>query len=257
MFIITGCQRSGTTLLGMALDAHARLTVIEEDNSQFHESIGETLLLKFQACRDYHPAGFNNIGFKAPRDSHRLEDFTRAYPVLKTLWLRRPAVQTVASMVSLIPKPSGPSWAMGWAPREIRKHITQFKDSELAQDLERAEAIINTRQREVAYAALCWRAKETQRLIYSRISKLSILDIDYEALVRRPKPTLEPVIHYLDIAWDDNILRHAQVLKAELRPGLSDTRRPIDTQSLDKWQALFRAEEQKIIAEYSRLSLMI
>lgn len=251
MFIITGCQRSGTTLLGMALHAHKGLDVIEEDNNRFHERVGETLLLKFQTCLKSTLSAAQQTGFKAPRDSHRLTSFILDNPKMKTLWLRRPVVQVAASMVSLKPKPGGASWAMGWAPREIRKHIAQFKDSGLAKDFERAEKIPHDKTREIAFAALCWRAKEAQRHFYQHQTNASILDVVYEDLVRDPKRSLSRVLAYLDVEWDDNILQHRHILKAEIRPGLSSTQRPIDTQSLEKWQSLFNASDLSVIKAYS------
>jgi len=164
MFIITGCQRSGTTLLGIILDAHQDIDIIEEDNGAFQERIGETLLLKFQNCIDYAASQAQHIGFKAPRDSHRMLSLKTKHPELKTLWLARPAVQVVASMIALEIK--GVTWAMGWAPREIRKYLAQFKDDDLAKDFAQAEANPNNREREVAFAALCWRAKLAQRHFY-------------------------------------------------------------------------------------------
>ncbi len=251
MFLITGCQRSGTTLLGIALDAHRDIDIIEEDNGAFQERAGETLLLKFQHCLDYAQSRPQHIGFKAPRDSHRLLDLTAQQPDLKILWLMRPAVQVVASMMSL--EINALSWAAGWAPREIRKYLAQFEDRALAKDFTRAEALADDRQRAVAMAALCWRAKLAQRHYYTRHLGHDILNVDYENLVRAPEPTLKNIAQYLGVAWDENMCRHEDILSAETRPGASSTARPIDKNSLAKWQNILSPTDLDITAAYSAM----
>jgi len=248
VFLISGCQRSGTTLLGLALQAHKDITLFEEDQSRFQERVGETLLLKFPACLEYDAQNPQLIGFKAPRDSHRLLRLIESKPDLKTLWLHRSALQVAASMVSL--NINGVSWAMGWAPREIRKYLTAFDDPALTQDFSHAQALGNDRAKELAFAALCWRAKAAQFKYYQTHIPDNLIRIDYDELVQTPRSTLTRITAYLDLDWDENLLKHSDVLAPEMRPGETSTQRPIDGSSLDKWRSHLTPADQDIITRY-------
>ena len=96
-FFIMGSQRSGTTLLAMLLDAHPAIDVVDEDNRNFHFRHGPTFLLDFHRVRQHCLRCNHLVGFKAPRDTQRVDELFRTFAEAKILWLARPVEQVVNS----------------------------------------------------------------------------------------------------------------------------------------------------------------
>ena len=88
-FLIMGCQRSGTTLLGMVLESHPQIEMIEENDLRFHGNGALTRELKLDAVLKNPAVDGGLTGYKAPRDSHRLDEFAHAVPPLRVLWIER------------------------------------------------------------------------------------------------------------------------------------------------------------------------
>jgi len=74
--------------------------------------------------------------------------------------------------------------------------------------------------------------------------------IDYDALVKTPRSLLTCITAYLDLNWDERLLKHTEILAPEMRPGDTSTQRPIDRSSLDKWRHILTAADQDIVTRY-------
>jgi len=236
--IITGCQRSGTTLLGMILEAHPRIDLIDENNPHYHP-VGEiTYELDVEAAAKPH-RGNSVLGFKAPRDSHRVAEIVQGIPHLRVLWIERDILQVVSSMLSL--KVKNGVWAMEFAPREIRKHIAATAD-EIAQQLfVSAGELAEESDREVFLAALCWLVKRDQRREAQRAYAPIILHLTYDDLVLDPESSIRRILEFLNLDWHDAVLSHHSEIDSSPefpRPGGAVSARPVDADSLSKQKSM-------------------
>jgi hypothetical protein len=106
---------------------------------------------------------------------------------------------------------------------------------------------MRTRQEAVLVGALCWRLKNELLPVYER-ERLPYLIIRYEQMISNPKPEIEQVLGYLDLAWHENVLRHHE-LHSGLVIGYTDSSRPIDATNTGKWKGELSDSELEIIHE--------
>ena len=80
-----GCQRSGTTLLGLILNSHSEVTVIDENDNYFHKPSNLTILLDLNKVRSalQEPISQNHFIFKAPRDTTRVDEIDSLFNSFK------------------------------------------------------------------------------------------------------------------------------------------------------------------------------
>jgi hypothetical protein len=136
--VITGCQRSGTTLLNLMLDSHPDLNGVDE--GQFEPD----RLMHFRTNRSFHPV----VVLKLPQFSHMLPSLV-TWPAVRILWLERDPRDVVASMLKLKMKRGEPrsySWAVypACGPAEIEscvRVLSPQRRAELAGELSRWEKI--------------------------------------------------------------------------------------------------------------------
>ncbi len=89
--------------------------------------------------------------------------------------------------------------------------------------------------------ALYWKYK-TQSYFDLRARGWPVCPVRYEGLVSSPEPQLRQVLRFLGLPWGDaGVLRHAEFGHPEVFPsgrtvGDTDPRRPIDADSVDRWQ---------------------
>src|SRR5512135_1034372 len=88
--IVTGCQRSGTTLFGLMLDSHPQITTVDEDEF-LHERLDLYLL-----SPEYAPC----VAFKVPMEAANFMYFGKL-PGVKALWCVRDPRDVVLSMLNL------------------------------------------------------------------------------------------------------------------------------------------------------------
>jgi hypothetical protein len=245
-FIILGCQRSGTTLLGMALQAHPDIELIEENNPCFHTQYALTKQINLSAVKEYSSTDRKLTGFKAPRDSHRTEEIVFNVPLTRILWISRDIYQVVASMISLR-MGTNITWAIAFAPKEIIKYLyTEKSDYKIAELYQWALSQQNTRKKSIALASVCWLTKQrSERKSIARWPEL-ISRVSYSELVSSPKDTLVHLLDFLEIDWHPAVLDHSSILSGS-RPGGSTTTRSIHSDSINKWKNELSGEELKLI----------
>lgn len=238
-FVITGCQRSGTTLLGMVLEAHPNVDLIDEQHPDFHP-FGEITRELDVGTAAAHQSGVDRlVGFKAPRDSHRLHDIVQAIPHVRFLWLERDVLQVVSSMLSL--RIQNSVWALEFAPREIKKHIAATADQIAEHLFASAGELPEESDRAVLLAALCWVVKREQRRAGQGAHASRMHHINYEDLVTDPEGSTRRLLAFLDLEWHDAVLTHHTAIDDApefTRPGGAVSTRPVDTGSLKKWRSL-------------------
>ena len=70
---------------------------------------------------------------------------------------------------------------------------------------------------------------------------ITVLQVRYEDLVSAPKETVSRVTRHLGIPFDEQCLRHDEILIGH-GPGGTDRRRPIDVRSISKWHEQLKPE---------------
>jgi hypothetical protein len=245
--LITGCQRSGTTLLRLILDSHPEIRSIPEVQYQ-DEQLNEYL-----SDPQYHPY----VLFKLPTFAHAVSAI-KSVPKLKVLWCIRDPRDVVASMLNLRLQLDGASisWAAHphGADREIQNCASALQartKSELEKIMHRYIQIgrLPPSQRshiaKVYVGALCWRLKQELLAIYD-LEKIDYKLVTYTKLIANPKHEIGEILSYLGVPWDDNVLKHDQLHHGKV-VGNTDSERPIDGGNTGKWKKSLKSDDLKII----------
>lgn len=256
--LITGCQRSGTTLMNLILDSHPAISSIDEDRFSLpflHTYLGAPLA---------KPVSF--IAFKLPRYAH-LVPMMDLLPNRKIVWCIRNPLDVVCSMASLnlgdnnqvAPWPAHPNG--GWGEilncyyalddeqrRTFESDMVTFK--ELTQkfsalpkspdnviDIERNDSIF--------LAALCWKIKNFYPLLYKK-HNIDFHVSKYDELVAAPKERIAEILDYLGADWSDDVLMHHTLHKGKSIGNTTNTR-AIDQNSVGLGIKNLSREEQEIV----------
>lgn len=248
VIVITGCQRSGTTLLNLILDSHPDVTSIDEDRFR------PDALSVYLNDPDFGP----RVCFKLPAQAHAIEAF-RTLPGIRILWPVRDPRDVVASMLRLeivaggiqAPMAAHPIagargqvpaclQVLGAVPADIADEVAAFM----------AQAGIGpdelTLQQRTRAGALHWRIKQDLLALYARAG-ISVHVFRYEDLVARPRQELERIVAFLGLSWHDNLLAHHR-LHDGVSIGKTDNTRAIDTSSVGRYEGIFGHEEIALIS---------
>ncbi len=90
-------------------------------------------------------------------------------------------------------------------------------------------------------AVLCAYVKSYSINEYSKAG-LEVIEVEYETLVNNPREEIKKVLDFLGVSWDDKVLRHHSS-NYGISIGKTDNSRPIDSNSVNKWQAFFSDKE--------------
>ena len=247
IILITGCQRSGTTLMNLILDSHPDVYSIDEDkfsiwllNAYIHMQYGKP-------C----------VSFKLPRAAPMLS-FIRGLPEARVLYHLRDPLDVVYSMVKLNIsfQDSSVSWAAHpgcaqldimngyWvlgdeARQRLKPHVERFSDisKKHPQERSREECILS--------GALVWAIKNEIPAVYDAAG-ISYHVVRYEDLVTAPRDVIAAALEYIGIPWDDNVLRHHELHEGS-SIGLTSNTRKIDNRSVAQGKNNFNAEEIALI----------
>lgn len=251
--LITGCQRSGTTLLNLILDSHPMIRGIDEaeyDNARMNEYLQDSA---------YYPY----VVFKLPMASHFVSGFNRI-PGLRVLWCVRDPRDVVLSMLKLKMKFRSPdlenvSW-VSWANHpvgaalEIENCLASLAntvDSELLdaikkyREINKKPPLLRSVEEAVFTAALCWRLKNQLLDLYQKENILYKV-LRYEDLITNPKLAINEVLSYLELPWNDDVLRHHE-LHSGTSIGSTENVRPIDSKNMCKWEGVLSNNELSLI----------
>jgi hypothetical protein len=158
-FFILGCQRTGTTLLRLILEAHPDIVCYDEMKGY--------VMLQNSVVENLSTARL--VGFKLPRWTEQLTMPTlfdegaegscgNFYRGEKILFLHRDVRDTIASMLKL--KAGVSNWCELWVPRIIHSKIAREKDFRERYS-EELSVIGNCHSRLLGLAALYWKYKTT------------------------------------------------------------------------------------------------
>jgi len=245
VILVTGCQRSGTTMLNLALDSHP--DVVGVDEYEF----------RIERMQDYlqAPAFAPACSLKLPGRASDL-GFIRAIPGVRILWCLRDPRAVVASMVRLqlildgekiswAAHPNGAGTALqaasrtGGVPPDLGETCRRFAAAAAQPPASWPLDLL------VTSAALCWRLKNDLLRVYDRAA-IRYRMVIYEDLVREPEPQMRAILSDLGLKWHDDLLRHHQ-LHEGIAVGQTDKTRPIDTASLEKWREVLGPAQLEIV----------
>jgi Sulfotransferase domain len=246
--IITGSQRSGTTLLNLILDSHPQIHGVDEMNFR------NNTLQEYLELPSYHPC----VSLKLPALAHDLP-LLKSLPRLKIFWCIRDPRDVVLSMTTLTLKINEPQrviWAnhpLG-ALREIRNcmqalgydaEAPSFIGSEEYMRISRIPYLSRGRKEAVFMASLCWSLKNELLDLYSK-NNIPYMLMSYEDLISDPESMLKKLLTYIDLPWHDNVLRHHELQKG-MSIGRTVNTRPIDSSNTGKWVNEFNEDELAVV----------
>jgi len=254
--LITGCQRSGTTLMNLVLNSHPKIWSIDEDVF-FLPSIYAYL------CNPRMPPF---VAFKLPEYAHLLP-FIKTLPDRRVIWCIRDPLDAVWSMVKLRLNLAGisASWAVhtggGWgeiinsiwvlsekqksALAEPMKEFHRLTDKFVKLSQSTKDLTVIEREECVFMAALCWRIKNEMPALY-QAENIDFHIAKYEEIVAEPKERIEKVLDYIGAEWSDEVLRHHQKHEGKSIGETSNTR-PIDKDSVGRGKENLTQAEQDIV----------
>lgn len=248
-FLIIGCQRSGTTLVRLILDSHSHIQC-------YDEMLSYAMLRRERICDTTRPLA----GFKVPMLTEQLDELTywdrdtaSAQPVYsgqKLIGVVRDARDTIASMFGLAFDEDT------WFDRFGMRTLTGLICENPAFRERYATALDEVRQaaaadKKIALAALYWRFKVDAIHDYAAAA-FPVFVTTYEDIVTNPAPELRRMCEFLEVEWEDRLLRHAEIPHGELMPdglaiGDTDPRRPIHASSMHQWRRMFTDAQSDLI----------
>lgn len=247
--VITGCQRSGTTLLNLILDSHPEVHGVDE--LEFRAE-------RFQAyLRD--PRFSPWVCFKLPTAAHEIKGMATV-PGVRVLYCQRDPRDVAASMLKLqirhgavlVPWAAHP---LG-ADREIVNGVKLLPAAVREELKPKLEDYGRCRKRNPAgwsradqmlAAALCWRIKAELFPLYAA-AKLTTWLVLYERLLADPGCEIRQLLDFLGLPWHDDVLRHHQ-LHHGLSVGNTVNDRPIDPGNVGKWRKSLNDSDLAILRE--------
>ena len=247
--LITGCQRSGTTLLSLILDSHNAIKSIDEADFDIKK-------LQEYLCDPNSPS---NLCLKLPEESANLNFIKNILEKPKVIWIIRDPRDVVVSMINLhikLNKFISVSWALNYAEIEIAKSLKLQSEKYLTKYEEEIKryiadkhipSLLRTNEQIIFTAALCWKLKQLSLDMFID-NKVDFYLIKYEDLVKNPREEIKSVLEYLNLGWDDNVLQH-HLFHAGYSIGDTKNDRPIDKNNIGKWRKALEEKECKIIEE--------
>jgi hypothetical protein len=253
-FFLAGCQRSGTTMLRLALESHPKIQCFDEVLA-YRTLSGENTCGKKEL-----QTGNGLVGFKIPRFSEQFlwpscvdPDYGRFpsfYRGEKVIFIVRNVLDVVSSMITLSAD-NGLSWLERYG-RQILLHVLThgFANDSLRKA---SDGIALERLPLHLIGALYW-INKNHGLLDLIEHRAPVLVVNYEEVVSRPREVLSGVCDFLGVEWSDEVLNHPDHEHGELYEdgktiGSTDPKRQIDTASLGRFSKVLGEGECREIKE--------
>jgi len=250
-FFISGCQRSGTTMLRLVLESHPGIQC-------FDESVGYDLIVR-EARSEGRPMLSVKpdallLGFKIPRFAEQLTwqefsdpdygVFPSFYNDEKVIHVVRDVLDVVGSMMKL-KAAAETSWLEKYGLSILGAMILnpniheRFKEK--YRELERRGMPLHL------VGALYWEVKNQGYFDLQKRAK-PVFAVKYEYLVASPKEDLQQICRFLGIEWSEALLNHPAYLHGELDErgraiGETDPRRSIDASSVGGYRNFLKEQQ--------------
>jgi len=241
-FLIAGCQRSGTTLLRLILESHSDISCRDEPGS--YQILSKPISIKETLESERHNSW---VGFKIPRYTEQLtfkeiydyntpgipDPFQNFYAGDPIIFIVRDVRDVVCSMLEL--KTPDHSWFDVWGVPTVKYWIGNLPNFRKKFSTE-IDLVKKSNFRYYSTGSLFWKYKNASLLKYVE-KNFPILKINYENLVNNPEPILRSIISFLNLEWEENLLKHHTVEHSELSKkgwarGKTDPKKPIRAHSI-------------------------
>jgi protein-tyrosine sulfotransferase len=232
VFLIVGCQRSGSTLLESILAAHPNVRMIGEDSGSYTYFRDPAKLAEFSE---------EVVGLRIPMITHRLESAIRNFDRARVLFVLRDPRDVVISMQQL-EMPDGRDWIAAHGHREIKQTLTGLPDGE--QQEERLKKLYEETENssDLRFGGLCWALKNHFIPLYMR-SPLPTKLVRYEVLTTQPEPYLQQICRHLELEWSDRLLAHGNYSSGQFFG--TDKGESIHRRSLGSYRTAMTLEERR------------
>lgn len=238
--LVTGCQRSGTTLASLILDSHPLISSIDEMHFDTHH------IDDYLTNQKFHPY----VLLKLPTIAHEINSIRKLRDV-RVIWCIRDPRDAVLSMIKL---KLGANRMEPWVThplggmREIQccanvvglnlsaEHLDLFNRY---MDISRNAPRLNTIDA-VFSGSLCWRLKNELLELYDLLN-VNYKILYFESLVKNPKTVIADLLEFIGAPWDDRVLTH-HLLHKGISVGNTDNTKPIDSTVAGKWKKELTAE---------------
>jgi len=248
--IITGCQRSGTTLLHLILDSHPDIHGVDED------AYDDALFAAYREEARFHPV----VSFKLPRVAFNLQ-VIQSYPGVQVLWCVRDPRDVVVSMIDLHMRlsksvsvswtahPHGGEYEIYHGFRALPKRVQRALAAPMRKYgwIKRKKRWARRHEDLVLTGALVWRIKHELKACYEA-ANIPHRVVRYEDLIGQSREEVSRILSYLQVPWHDNVLQHHR-LHTGVSIGETDNTRPIDRKSKGRWKEELSEKEQEVVRD--------
>lgn len=226
LFLIFGCQRSGTTLLLAILKAHPSITGTDETEFPSPYPFPSAQRLAFNQLTGQYSC------FKMLEHSNKLDFLAQFYPKAKILWPVRNPHSTLSSMLNLTNVEG--SWIDRCRDSEL-KRLRPFFPDQLSQECLSELSSIEK-------AALYWTYKNQYPAILEN-QGFEVFPFKYENLLEHPRETLEHIVNFLGVGWSEDLLNFYQKNPGKVLAGGTRTDQPINVERANNLKNSFSAME--------------
>lgn len=258
-FFILGCQRSGTTLLRLILDSHSKISCADENIS--YEVLSDSN--KFKNFLEVNNK-MNWTGFKIPRLTEQINNsiihdyglstpMQNFYEMNPLIFIIRDCRDVICSMKNLKDS-ENVSWLEKWGIPIVNYWIENSPDFKQKFDSD-INNIKDSKNYELAMAALYWKFKNDSYFRYVKLN-YPIIKISYEKLVTNPNNTIMSMLHFLDLEWEDSVLKHHTIEHSEIDKdgytiGRTNAHNPINISSVGQYKKELDSEQLNSIISIS------
>ena len=261
-FFISGCQRSGTTMLRLILESHPSIQC-------FDEEVGYDMLVSESGGSISEYVVKDNVslvGFKIPRFAEQLTwtefndpdygAFPSFYDNQKVIHVFRDVLDVVGSMMKL-KMSDGVSWLDLYGQSILNNQIDNKNISDLFR--KKYKKLESQGLPLHLVGALYWEIKNQG--YFDLLQKgMPVYAVKYENLVVSPKNELQEICNFMEVRWVDAMLNHHKCSHGELDKsgiaiGGTDSHRPIDTRSIGGFQSLMTDEQIQDVRCYTEDSV--
>lgn len=241
VFLIVGCQRSGTTLLESILDAHPLVRVVGEENWDAYRYFASPELLN-DFVEPY-------IGLRIPAATQRVEHAVKALPTARVIFIMRNLFDVVTSMrkLQMLDGYSGRrgSWLECYGQGEIKNCLAHLPPYEPLAEKYRKLRECTDEDNDVRFGGICWGLKNRFLQHYEE-SPLHTTVVKYETLTASPEASLRQLCYFLQLEWHGNLMQH-QKFSSGIWAG-TDKSKPIHTQSVSMYGKHLTPHEQRALS---------
>lgn len=240
IFLIAGCQRSGSTLLESILNAHPKVKVVGEEGGAAYQYFLDPTKLKdlSEEC----------VCLRIPAATHLLKHAAEKFVGARVLFTLRDPRDVVVSMrkLEVRTQADGPlgKWLILCGHDEIRNCIGNLPDKERLEEQLRWLYQQNPDLNDVRFGGFCWMLKNRFIPLYQR-SILPTKLVRYETLTTRSEPYLRQICDHLGLEWTDRLMEHEK--HSEGQWGGTDKGERIHQRSLQAYKKNLTVEERRAL----------